>query len=36
MQLAEWPTINRDEYLRMLDRHLPFWAALWAIVRVVF
>jgi len=23
-----WPTIQRDEYLRMADRHLPFWGAL--------
>lgn len=24
----EWPTIDRDDYLRMADRHLPFWGAL--------
>lgn len=23
-----WPTIPRDEYLRMLDRHRPFWSAI--------
>jgi len=25
---AKWPTIKRDDYLRMADRHLPFSAAL--------
>ena len=23
-----WPTIAREDYLRMLDRHCPFWSAL--------
>jgi hypothetical protein len=30
----EWTTIPRDEYLRMLDRHRPFWAAMMEFVFV--
>ncbi len=28
LSAIKWPTIKRDYYLRMIDRHLPLWAAM--------